>query len=99
MSKKTSRRRGAEEDDFISDQSWPFRKRLRFPREIRCSLIQLCAAFNILALETAAIFHIEAVRCIVARNGESKCKSRFNAQCLERAQWRLLIRHCDPSLE
>ena len=46
MSKKRSRRRRAEEDDFISHQSWPFRKRLRLPSRDPKILIQLCAAFN-----------------------------------------------------
>jgi hypothetical protein len=33
MSKKTSKRSRAEEDDFISHQAMPFRRRLRLPRE------------------------------------------------------------------
>jgi hypothetical protein len=45
--------------------------------------MQLCAAFNIHDASTTMIFYVEAVRCIVARNGESKRKSRFNAQSLE----------------
>ena len=35
------------EDDFMSYQSWRFRKRLRFSRKIGSSLVQPCAAFNI----------------------------------------------------
>jgi hypothetical protein len=33
MSKKTSKRSPPEEDDFISHQAMPFRRRLRLPRE------------------------------------------------------------------
>jgi hypothetical protein len=54
--------------------------------------MQLCAAFNIHDASTTMIFHVEAVRCIVARNGESKWKSRFNAQSLEK--WQALCKWC-----
>jgi hypothetical protein len=53
MSKKTSKRRWREEDDFISHESWPFRKRLQLPRESPPILIQLCAPFNIYYAYTA----------------------------------------------